>query len=592
MKVFLLFCHLVAVVATTPAYSFAAPLIPSKSDDFVEFLGVCANLHHPSYGGFDSTTYFYDVVKPRLEELGIRYVRDQIGLGNRPLAIHSQKLRSLGEMGIQVALTVGPNSSRMDEVDVSEQMMKLKMLITGGRSGIYDVPGGASVYAVTGSNEYDHMPSFLTVCPESGAVIPGGLGWYDRTTYCRPSWENKLIRFTTLMGAALKNDPVTQGIQYIAPPLVHVPEFSTQLSTNGKYLTEALAPISLVADEGSGNLYSWRRGHFYSAIPRELPPRTNFYAGKPITVLEMGYYTTRNSATDVDYSPFELQSKYIIRSLFDYFNEQSVSKVFLYELLDKGNHAPTPKESSFGLVGASGPKPIFHTLKNTIAFLKDSGPSFTPAPLDLQISSPELPETVHRKLLQRSDGSYVLALWNEESSSSVIGMDLTSRVSISLPRNMEVSIVRPSRSLIPISNGEMNSILVDVPDDLLLVELKDLSPPVPMPTETPTATSTLVPVVSPTPTSYPTITSGLNGCSLKANVKRKPGVNSLQLSISSSSPIEVSVGIYRVSAKKESLRKSISIKSDRRKRHLRLSNKYKWKIVSSCGTRTLNKISR
>jgi hypothetical protein len=104
--------------------------------------------------------------------------------------------------------------------------------------------------------------------------------------------------------------------------------------------------------------------------------------------------------------------------------KDNVVRTFSYELIDEEKGPPYPKCSSndpnrcsgegyYGLLRYDGTeKPAFTTLQNLIAILKDPGSSLQPGSLEIQFSGG--PPTMHYLLLEKSNGNYYLAIWNDK----------------------------------------------------------------------------------------------------------------------------------------------------------------------------------
>src|SRR5207244_4299220 len=94
---------------------------------------------------------------------------------------------------------------------------------------------------------------------------------------------------------------------------------------------------------------------------------------------------------------------------------RAAARTFDYELLDEHPDPPRQNiEANFGLLRNDfSEKPAFVALKRLIALLRDPGPSFKPGSLGYTIKG--APSTLRQVLLQKRDGSFDLAIWNEVS---------------------------------------------------------------------------------------------------------------------------------------------------------------------------------
>jgi len=134
--------------------------------------------------------------------------------------------------------------------------------------------------------------------------------------------------------------------------------------------------------------------------------------GKPVINTEMGWYTTSSTNDVSNDTPLE-QAKYMLDGLLDAYQAGN-TMTYLYELLNEGTNT-TNNEQNFGLFNANGTaKPAATALHNLTALLADTGSaaaSFTPTGLSYQLSGTI--STDHSMLMEKSDGSFWLAVWNE-----------------------------------------------------------------------------------------------------------------------------------------------------------------------------------
>lgn len=131
--------------------------------------------------------------------------------------------------------------------------------------------------------------------------------------------------------------------------------------------------------------------------------------GLPSQIGETGYISFPSTGTPYTV-PESVTASYIPRTLLLAF-QHGYDKTFFYQLIDD----PTSPQG-YGLLRTDfSEKPGFTALKNMLSLLSDpGGSSFTPGTLPFSILGGD--SNVQHLLLQKSDGSYWLALWLEEPS--------------------------------------------------------------------------------------------------------------------------------------------------------------------------------
>ncbi len=131
--------------------------------------------------------------------------------------------------------------------------------------------------------------------------------------------------------------------------------------------------------------------------------------GLPIQIGETGYMSF--PSTNVPFTvPENVTASYIPRTLLLAF-KHGFDKTFFYQLIDEQTSPP-----GFGLLRNDfSEKPGFTALKNMLSLLSDQGgTNFNPGWLPFDILGGD--GNVNHLLLQKSDGSYWLAVWLEEPS--------------------------------------------------------------------------------------------------------------------------------------------------------------------------------
>ncbi|MCK9248542.1 MAG: hypothetical protein M0P31_06135 [Solirubrobacteraceae bacterium] len=459
---------LAAVVATVPAgtgTAIAAPERAHPADAIVDSIGVTIHLR------FEGTEYdhrfdrrFADgapSLRSRLRRAGIRHVRDE--MPGQTSSFHDTVLRrhaQLGNDGIRTtmiwdpALGVGSFPTAADcpagrpchTVDGALRRIRRLQAADAEERGIPKRP--LAVEAIEGPNETDGRAwSF------AGRPFPAGTA----------SFQAALHR--AVKGNA---DPEIAALPVIAPS-VAVPE-----------RVDALGDLSPSCD--LGNMHSYPGGgtptHRLDAGLRGRADGEGHIAlarsgcpGRPVAATETGYlYGVNDPATGHPHVPERAGAKYILRMIFEY-ARRGVARTMLYELLDS-----SPQR--FGLIAEGGrARPAYAAVRNLIDLLDDPGRSFAPESLDLAVDADR--PTVHHLLLQRRDGTFWLALWNDVPSTqsgawgAILDRDSSAGVRVALPTGVrEARVYRPSQGVDPIRTVRSpTSLALQAPDDVLLVRI-------------------------------------------------------------------------------------------------------------------------
>jgi hypothetical protein len=343
---------LIGLFALPSAQAAGAPVQARSAASFVDSIGV--NTH--TY--YSDTVYAseFGTIAQRLRELGVHHIRENL-VPNRP--DQYQALNELAAAGIKSTLILGAPE------DGSAGLAKLTSILGSSLRG--------SVDAVEGPNEYD---------------LNGGSGWMAR-----------LAPYQSDLYAAIKSNPATSSLPVVGPSLGNT-------NSDGSDVSGAL---------DYGNIHSYPNGEApEDNVPRMLAMASDMSGSKPVMATETGYHTAVNWSGDHKPVSEAAQATYMPRLFLDYFS-RGVTRTFSYELVDEFPNAGADEpESNFGLLRNDlSPKPAFSALRNLTAILADSSASFAPGQLDYAVSGDT--GGLQQLLLQKSDGSYYLALWREES---------------------------------------------------------------------------------------------------------------------------------------------------------------------------------
>jgi hypothetical protein len=413
-----------AVVALAASRGVAAPEAAIQSDALVESIGI--NIHAGHYLGYGGVAYNnWNAVIDVIGDLGVRYVRDH--------SLEYQRLNDLSAAtGVKIiAISEWQDTStgagwRLKQSELSNVMARTKAL--------------KGLAYVEGPNELEE--------------------------YGDPNWLANLEQWMSGLYRTVKNDPVMRDKPVIAPSMFARPEY-TQFA--------AYSDIGNIHAYPAGVLWNNNLEYRITGAQSVAGP------GKPVFATESGYSTAFQSTAN-DFAVNEsAQAKYVPRLIMEYYN-RGIRKTVLYELADDN---PDPdgasyQEIHFGLLRSDlSFKPAAVALKNLIARLADAGEEITPGKLDYTLSGAG--PDVHYTLLQKRDGKFVLALWQ-----NVLVYDNANRVDISNPDDaVSISLNMPIASAklygldqsAPLATfGAVTQLNVNVPDSVVLLELTPAAP--------------------------------------------------------------------------------------------------------------------
>jgi hypothetical protein len=348
-----------AAAAQTSSSERSASTQSQPSDKVVDQIGV--NIHlsffNTPYNKFDS------IVRPRLSELGVRHIRDAaLTAGNSgALQTYYRRLTALAADGIRSSLVTFDATSPAFLTDLN----RLEEVFN---------EAGRGVEFFEGTNE----PNLKKI----------------------PNWADiGRDRQKTLYEATHAN-PNLSGVAVIGP------------SPWGPG-AEQLGDVSASVDFGNWHIYSG--GQYPEAVGKSslqdyLAQARGLYSSKPVVATEAGYHSAMNvPAGKHRPTPEKVVARYLPRLIL-WNLKHGVIRTYLYELIDSFAKGDADPESNFGLIRHDGsPKPSFYAIKNLIGIFSDSGAVPTPQTLDWSLTSKDA--AIQTMLFQRSDGSFLLALW-------------------------------------------------------------------------------------------------------------------------------------------------------------------------------------
>jgi hypothetical protein len=202
-------------------------------------------------------------------------------------------------------------------------------------------------------------------------------------------------------------------------------------------------------------------------------------AGRPLMLGLEGYSTDPADPTSVVSET--VQAKYLARLAFEAFNRGLV-RVYLGGVTDRPddqnlqNGVPVARAGAVaqgfgageGLAHFDGtPKPSFTAMRSLVTLLGDAG---QPAAAGRLAYGLDAPATVHHTLLEKRDGTYVLALWLEVAST-----DAKTAVPVTLHFPMpiaQITTFEPRNGATATGRwAAVRDLDLDVADDVILVQI-------------------------------------------------------------------------------------------------------------------------
>lgn len=220
-------------------------------------------------------------------------------------------------------------------------------------------------------------------------------------------------------------------------------------------------------------------------------------SSRPVITTEMGWDTNTFSQGSV--------APYIVQAAFDAMKDGD-AKTYFYALFNDGSGA-------FGLMNSDGsPTPAGTALHNLTSLLADTGAnaaSFTPGSLNFSLSGAQSGDNT--LLMQKSNGSDWIALWDDSAGTHSVTVNLGSTAS-------QILVFDPVTGTSSIASANnTNSITVNLGNDPLLIEVIPAGGTTSTSSTTPSTTST-TPTSTTTTSTTPTTTtaSTSNGMSVSA----------------------------------------------------------------------------
>jgi hypothetical protein len=431
----ILLCPALLAQSTAPGAARKTPVITPRepaangkpeaagsAQGFVDTIGVNTHINY-----FDRLYGNFDLVRQRLQESGIRHVRDGGVIQNEGYnRMVYGRWHQLAAFGVKFDMVLDPRGS-------------IKTPTPENLSQLIGLAGGA-VESFEGPNELDDSKK-----PH----------WIDLTQ----SYQKELFE-------AKNQVPAAKAITLIGPSMAFVKN-AVRVGDMSAYITY-------------GNLHPYPAGGMPSSVfPKQIQQAQAMYGNKKLVITETGYHNATNDQRSQPSISEAAGAKYIPRLYFVDYN-WGIVRTYLYEFLDEGNDPDDQNhEFHWGLVRYNGtPKPAFTALSNVIHLLGEpggGGAAGKAAPLPLNLGGET--QNVQHTLLRKADGRYYLALWQEiPSYDTKTHQDIhnpSHKVTVSTGRTFrQINLYDPLRGTTAVQHwNHTNTVTLEVPDSVVILEM-------------------------------------------------------------------------------------------------------------------------
>jgi hypothetical protein len=387
--------------------------------DFVNSIGLNTHLNY-----FDRIYGNFPLVQRELRSLGVLHLRDGVHLQNSDYnATLYGRWIQLGKMSVRFDAVLDPRSNLGPlNPALLDQVNELS---------------GETIESIEGPNEFD---------------VSHQSDW----TAIDQSYQAQIF-------SAVHSMSSSHSIAVIGPSLA--------FASNGSRLGD----LSTHLDEG--NLHPYPAGKMPSiVIPGQIALERIVCDNKPIVFTESGYHNAINVRNDQPGISEAAAARYIPRLFLENFLH-GIPRTYLYEFMDE---APEPRltdpQMHWGLVRADGSeKPAFSALENLIQLVSDPAEPRTLQPLRWTLDSTS--EQIHHILLQKSNGAFLLILWQEVPSydiqrhADINNPDVAA--TLTLPHTARViKVYEPAVQARPLHTwSAVGSVPIAIPDHPLVVEI-------------------------------------------------------------------------------------------------------------------------
>ncbi|MEO7277819.1 MAG: Ig-like domain-containing protein [Sphingomicrobium sp.] len=327
--------------------------------DFTQSLGVVTHID----SGWSQWTDA-PLLLNELSYLGITTVRD-----GSPFEYALPTMITLAQAGVHFDLLEA-------NVYSFDQPGQMNAALEVSRAHLLEAAVPGSVIAFEGSNEYTTNSYLL-----NGANSNGNLSWG--------------LTDAAALSAAVHADPLFAGVAVIAPSAIQL---------------DSLPDFSAVADASNVHIYGGVGQQLQDLIINSVGFAQASNPGAPVYITETGISSSGYGSSTWGVADEHTQAIIDLNAVLDGFSA-GADMTFLYELMDEPGGANL-QEQHFGLFNADGtPKLAATAIGNLTHLLADDGNGGV-APGSLSYALSGLPPGASSMLLEKSDGTFELIVWD------------------------------------------------------------------------------------------------------------------------------------------------------------------------------------
>jgi len=426
-----------------------AEVTAASANDFLNSIGVCVHIQHGQAAA--------KLVAP-LQYLGVRAVRDGADQNYNMSGLILLHERA----GVRVAF--GPGSGASDAF-INRATGATNNALTATITAARQLAAAGALLAVEGPNEPNNF---------------GGVTYQGRNSGGKPGTWLPVAEFQRDLYRAVKNDAVLKKY-----PVFGSSEMGAETDNVGLQFLTIPAGANCLMPAGTqfaddANVHNYVCGHFkglrdnqafLAATHTNVPGIDGIFGNHGITWLkhfagytadelatlpkvttETGWWTDNTPTGDA------IQGKVFLNVFLDQYHA-GWKHTFIYEMMDDPDGACGFYKSDY--VTARKSADYVHSFTTILADDQSVSP---PGRLDYSI--PTLSATVHEMLLQKSNGTFELVIWGEQTQG-------TSQVMVNLGKICEtVKIYDPTTGVSPIHILKaVSSIPLTVSDHPLIIEI-------------------------------------------------------------------------------------------------------------------------